>query len=109
MHLRFALPLATFGFIPSGPLFAQNAPDGAISAPPPMANRSQAPGLVGPQMAIVTQSSRIRAFNAGPDGLVRSLFLQNGNVVNVSPDLGRQLQRRLIEAHGSGSPGHAQS
>ena len=92
VHLRFALPLAIFGFILSGPLFAQKAPDGALPAPLlPMANRNQAPGLVGPQMAIVTQSSRIRAFNAGPDGLVRSLFLQNGNVVNVSPDLGRQL------------------
>jgi hypothetical protein len=43
------------------------------------------------QLPIVTQSSRVRAFNAGPSGEVRSLYLQNGSVVDVTPALGGQL------------------
>ena len=92
MRLRSSLSLMAVGFILSTPVFAQNAPDGASLAPPqPMDGRGQAPGPAGPQMPVVTQTSRIHTFNAGPDGQVRSLYLQNGSVVNVSPDLGRQL------------------
>lgn len=92
MRLRSSLPLMAVGLILSTPVFAQNAPDGALPAPPqPMSGRGEAPGSAVPQMPVVTQTSRIRAFNAGPDGQVRSLYLQNGSVVNVSPELGRQL------------------
>ena len=92
MRLRSSLPLMAVALILSTPGFAQNAPDGALPAPPqPMGGRGEVPGPAGPQMPVVTQTSRIRAFNAGPDGQVRSLYLQNGSVVNVSPDLGRQL------------------
>ena len=43
------------------------------------------------QLPVVTQSSRVRAFNPGPGGEVRSLYLQNGSVVDVTPALGGQL------------------
>jgi hypothetical protein len=43
------------------------------------------------QLPVVTESSRIRAFNPGPAGEVRSLYLQNGSVVDVTPALGGQL------------------
>ena len=92
MRLRSSLPLMAVALILGTPVFAQNAPDRALPAPPqPMGGRGEAPGPAGPQMRVVTQTSRIRAFNARPDGQVRSLYLQNGSVVNVSPDLGRQL------------------
>lgn len=39
----------------------------------------------------VTQASRVRAFNADPGGVVRSLYLQNGSVVDLGPALGGQL------------------
>jgi hypothetical protein len=57
--------------------------DGPPSQPVALATASQLP--------IVTQSSRVRAFNAGPSGEVRSLYLQNGSVVDVTPALGGQL------------------
>lgn len=45
----------------------------------------------------VTQSSRVRAFNVGPDGQVQSIYLANGNVVDVplgfGPDLNAQLHK----------------
>ncbi len=41
--------------------------------------------------ALITQSSRVRAFNPGPGGEVRSLYLQNGSVINVTPGLGGEL------------------
>ena len=46
---------------------------------------------VSTQLPVVTQSSRIRAFNAGPGGEVRSLYLQNGSVVDLTPALAGQL------------------
>lgn len=56
------------------------APDPAVTVPisaplPPAGN-------------IVTETSRVRAFNAGPDGRVRSLYLANGHVVDLSSDFG---------------------
>src|SRR6202000_1983198 len=43
------------------------------------------------QLPVVTQSSHVRAFNAGPGGEVSSLYLQNGSVVDLTPALGGQL------------------
>ena len=92
MRLRSSLPVVSIGLILSTPVFAQNTPDGVVPAPPrPISDRGQAPRPAGPQMLVVTQTSRVRAFNAGPDGQVRSLYLQNGSVVDISPELGRQL------------------
>ena len=51
--------------------------------PPPLPTAQTGTG------SFVTQSSRIRAFNPGPDGQVRSLYLSNGSVIDLPPDLGR--------------------
>ena len=63
-------------------------------APPPLPPQA-APAMAGLTMPApgqpVTQSSRLRAFNPGPDGQVQSLYLSNGSVVNLSPDLGREV------------------
>jgi hypothetical protein len=69
----------------------------AQSSPPPPSPPAAGPPIVSaapaasPQLPVVTQSSRVRAFNAGPTGEVRSLYLQNGSVVDVTPALGGQL------------------
>ena len=66
---------------PSGPLpLLGQAPESPIGTPIPVQ-----PGQP------VTQSSRIRAFNPEPDGQVHSFYLSNGNVINLSPDLSRQI------------------
>jgi hypothetical protein len=85
-----------FGLLLSAPLVAQNPP-----ALPSSSSRAPAPppGLVAPPSepdatslgSPSTKSSRIQAIDYGPDGLVQSLFLRDGVVVHVSPDLGRQL------------------
>ena len=61
--------------------------DGPPAAPATLAASQPLP--------VVTQSSRVRAFNAGPGGEVRSLYLQNGSVVDVTPALGSQLGAAL--------------
>ncbi len=53
--------------------------------------------------SIVTQSSRIRAFNPAPDGQIRSLYLSNGDVVNLSPGLSQQLSLLVRRVPGSES------
>ena len=90
MGFRSTFPTVAIGLVLSTAAFAQNAPDGA-APPPPLGGQAQGPIGFNSQIPSVTQSSRIRAFNAGPEGQVRSLYLQNGSVVDVSPDLGRQL------------------
>ena len=62
----------------------------------PASSPAQAAGPVNTPVAAragqpVTQSSRIRAFNPGPDGQLQSLYLSNGSVVTLSPDLSRQV------------------
>jgi hypothetical protein len=66
--------------LPAPPISPTGAPPNIPVAPP-----ASSP------LPVVTQSSRIRAFNAGPGGEVRSLYLQNGSVVDVTPALGGQL------------------
>jgi hypothetical protein len=78
------LAFGSVAFAQSPPPAPQIPPAGAspnIPAAPPLSS----------QLLVVTQSSRIRAFNAGPGGEVRSLYLQNGSVVDVIPALGGQL------------------
>jgi hypothetical protein len=89
MYIPTSLRITALGLALSSVAFAQSPPpapptppaDGATAAAP--ASSSQVP--------VVTQSSRIRAFNAGPGGEVRSLYLQNGSVVDLTPALGGQL------------------
>jgi hypothetical protein len=88
MNLPSPLRNTVLGFAFCTAAFAQSPPP----APPADAapNMPAAPA-VSSKLPFVTQSSRIRAFNAGPDGEVRSLYLQNGIVVDLTPPLGGQL------------------
>ncbi len=91
MNIPASLRIAALGLALTSVAFAQTPPpspptppaDGPPSLPVASAAASQLP--------IVTQSSRVRAFNPGPSGEVRSLYLQNGSVVDVTPSLGGQL------------------
>jgi hypothetical protein len=77
MNIPSSLRVSAIGLALGSVAFAQSPPPGgAPVAPPP---------------TFITQSSRVRAFNPGPGGEVRSLYLQNGSVINVTPGLGGQL------------------
>ncbi len=83
--------LTTLGLAFSSVALAQSplfAPPNPRVARPPTAPAAPAASA---QLPVVTQSSRVRAFNPGPGGKVRSLYLQNGSVVDVAPALGGQL------------------
>ena len=56
-------------------------------APGPGAPPNPPSAQIGAASSFVRQSSRIRAFNPGPDGQLRSLYLSNGSVVDLPPDL----------------------
>lgn len=90
MHIQFSLRITALA-LALGPLvFAQNpppAPPTSLTVPP------GGPAVPSPasQLPLITQSSRVRAFNPGPGGEVRSLYLQNGSVVDLTPALGGQL------------------
>jgi len=90
MHIPPSLRITTLAIALSSVAFAQNpspAPPISPAIPP---SEPAVPSLT-PQLSVVTQTSRVRAFNAGPEGDVRSLYLQNGSVVNLAPALGGQL------------------
>ena len=91
MHLPFSLRISALGLALSSVAFAQNpvpTPPAPLAVPPdPAAGISATPQ----QVPAITQSSRIRAFNAAPGGEVRSLYLQNGSVVDLAPGLGGQI------------------
>ena len=86
MNIASCLQVTAFGLALSSVAFAQSPPP----APPPPAGATVSTP-VAPQLAVITQSSRVRAFNPGPGGEVRSLYLQNGSVIDVTPGLGGQL------------------
>jgi hypothetical protein len=87
MYIPSSLKITALGFALSSTAIAQSPP--AAPPVPPAA----APGLppAYQQTSQVTQSSRVRAFSAGPVGEMRSLYLQNGSVVDLTPALGGQL------------------
>jgi hypothetical protein len=91
MNIPSSLRMTALGLAFSSLAFAQRPP----VAPPPMP--PDAPAIIptatgsSSQLPVVTQSSRVRALNAGPGGKVRSLYLQNGSVVDLTPALGGQL------------------
>ncbi len=83
--------VTTLGLAFSTVALAQSPPPAPPTAPadgPPVVPAAPAASS---QLPVVTQSSRIRAFNPGPGGEVRSLYLQNGSVVDLTPALGGQL------------------
>jgi hypothetical protein len=88
MHIPSSLRITALGLAFSSVAFAQNQ----VPTPPaPLAVPPDATATTPQQLPIVTQSSRVRAFNAGPSGEVRSLYLQNGSVVDLAPGLGGQI------------------
>ncbi len=89
MHIPSSLKITALGLALSSVAFAQSPTPPAPLAVPPDAGAATAPTLQ--QLPVVTQSSRVRAFNAGPSGEVRSLYLQNGSVVDLAPGLGGQI------------------
>jgi hypothetical protein len=91
MHFPSSLKITALGLAFSSVAFAQSSVPPPPTPPvvPPGAAAAPSPGPQ--QFPLVTQSSRVRAFNAGPAGEVRSLYLQNGSVVDLAPGLGGQL------------------
>ncbi len=90
MSISSSLRITALGLACSSVAFAQ----GTVAAPPapaPVApSAAAAPPPAPRQLSMVTESSRVRAFSAGPGGEVRSVYLQNGSVVDLAPGLGRQ-------------------
>jgi hypothetical protein len=90
MHTPSFLKITALGLAFSSVAFAQSPAPAPPTSPvvPPSAPAAPSPAS---QLPVVTQSSRVRAFNAGPSGEVRSLYLQNGSVIDLAPALGGQL------------------
>lgn len=93
MHIPSSLRITAFTLGLGSIALAQTPPPPPPLAPSLSATASNATSTSSPasQLAVVTQSSRIRAFNVGQGGEVRSLYLQNGSVINVAPGLGGQV------------------
>ena len=93
MNTSLALKTLVAGFALSACALAQAPPPGA---PLPAAGQALGaaampfPAQTG-DSSLVTQASRVRALNPGRDGQVLSLYLANGSVVDLSPDLGQQI------------------
>jgi hypothetical protein len=90
MNIQVSLRFAALGLALTSVAFAQTPPTQPTPPADGPPNLPVAPAAAS-QLPIVTQSSRVRAFNAAPSGEVRSLYLQNGSVVDVTPALGGQL------------------
>lgn len=91
MNIRPFLFLIVLGLGCSAPAVAQTTPEAA--APPPVAAqaKTQNAGPVASPSPGETLSSRILAFDVGPGGEIRDLYLKNGVVVDIPPDIGEQL------------------
>ena len=89
MHIQPTLKITALGLALSSVAFAQSATPAPTTPPaiPPVAALASTPQ----PLSMVTESSRVRAFNAGPGGQVRSLYLQNGSVVDLAPGISGQL------------------
>jgi hypothetical protein len=91
MHFPSSLKITALGLAFSSVAFAQSSVPPPPTPPVIPLGTAAAPSPNPQQFPLVTQSSRVRAFNAGPAGEVRSLYLQNGSVVDLAPGLGGQL------------------
>ncbi len=91
MNIRSLLRMTTLGLTFSSVAFAQSPPPAPPSPPAGGPLSVPAAPAASTPLPVVTQNSRIRAFNAGPGGEVRGLYLQNGSVVDLTPALGGQL------------------
>jgi hypothetical protein len=91
MNIPSSLRITTLGLAFSSVAFAQNPSPALQPTPPDAPAPMPAASRASSQLPVVTQSSRVRAFNAGPGGEVRRLDLQNGSVVDLAPALGGHL------------------
>ena len=97
MNIPYPLRMTTLGLVTalglafSSVALAQSPPPAPPSPPAEGPPSVPAAPAASTQLPLVTQTSRIRAFNAGPGGEARSLYLQNGSVVDLTPALGGQL------------------
>lgn len=89
MHIPSCLKITALGLALSSVAFAQSPAPTPPTSVAPLPDAAAVPAPT--QLSMVTESSRVRAFNAGPGGEVRSLYLQNGSVVDLAPRLGGQL------------------
>jgi len=90
MHVSSSLHITALGLAFSSAVFAQSSAP-TPPTPPAVPSSGRSAFLPTLQLPVITESSRIRAFNAGPGGEVRSLYLQNGSVVNLAPALSGQV------------------
>jgi len=91
MNIPSPLKVTALGLALGSVAFAQS-PVPTPPAPPVVPpDAAAATALTSQQLPTVTQSSRVRAFSAYPGGEVRSLYLQNGSVVDLEPGLSGQL------------------
>ena len=90
MNFSSSLRLTALGIAFSSVAFAQSPAPAPLPPTPTPGNAPVTPQAAS-QFPSVTQSSRVRAFSAGPGGEVRSVYLQNGSVVDLTPALGGQL------------------
>jgi hypothetical protein len=91
MNIPASLRITALGLALSSVALAQSPPPAPPTPPTDKPSSMPAPPAWTASLPVVTQSSRIRAFNVGPGGGIRSLYLQNGSVVDVTPALGGQL------------------
>jgi hypothetical protein len=91
MNIPASLRITALGLALTSVAFAQTPPPTPPTPPADAPPSLPVAPTAASQLPIVTQSSRVRAFNPGPSGELGSLYLQNGSVVDVTPALGGQL------------------
>jgi len=91
MYIPSSLRITVAGLAFCTVAFAQSQSPAPPTLPNVRPDAVAAPSPAPQQLSMITESSRVRAFNAGPGGEVRSLYLQNGSVVDLAPGLGGQI------------------
>ena len=88
MYIPSPLKITALGLALGSVAFAQSP---TLAPPTPPVIPAAAPASSPQQASTVTESSRLRGFNAGPGGETRSLYLQNGSVIDLAQGIGGQL------------------
>ena len=89
MYIPSPLKITALGLALGSVAFARSP---TLTPPtPPVIPPATAPASSRQQVSTVTESSRVRGFNAGPGGEVRSLYLQNGSAIDLAQGIGGQL------------------
>ena len=88
MYIPSPLKITALGLALGSVAFARSP---TLTPPTPPVIPAAAPASSPQQASTVTESSRLRGFNAGPGGEVRSLYLQNGSAIDLAQGIGGQL------------------